>query len=71
MPKSLELLNPDERKRLVQEIIDKKNGENDKDWLEFISEYDLACAADTLRKAGVGIKVHMYDKSFDLVSAQN
>ena len=27
--------------------------------------------SNSIYKAGVGIKVHMYDKSFDLVSAQN
>ncbi|MBR6924460.1 MAG: hypothetical protein IKH50_08000, partial [Oscillospiraceae bacterium] len=26
---------------------------------------------NSIYKAGVGIKVHMYDRSFDLVSAQN
>ena len=42
---------------LVQEVLDKKNGNYDKDWAEIVSDYDLAFSPDTLRKAGVGIKL--------------
>ena len=53
----IEQLDVKEKQMLVQEILDKKNGSYDRDWSEIVSEYDLACSPDTLRKAGVGIKI--------------
>ena len=38
-------------------MIDKKTGYNDKDWSEIVAQFDLDCSPDTLRKAGVGIKL--------------
>ena len=46
-----------EKKNLVQEILDKKAGINDKDWGEIAEDYDLAYNSETLRKAGVGVKL--------------
>lgn len=46
-----------EKQELVQEVLDKKNGVNDKDWSEIVEEFDLECNPETLRKAGVGIKL--------------
>ena len=49
---------PSEAKRnLVGEMIDKKNGASDKDWAEICDEFDLTVNAETLRKAGVGVKL--------------
>ena len=57
MSRTLEMLGEGEMQALVQQVLDKKNGTNDKDWAELIEEYDLNCSPDTLRKAGVGIKM--------------
>ena len=47
-----------ERKRnLVDEIVAKKNGELDQDWYELVRKYRLDCNPETLRKAGVGVKL--------------
>ena len=54
---SLETLDTQKRQELVQQILDKKEGRNDKDWVEIVEEYDLDCNPETLRKAGVGIKL--------------
>ena len=53
----IEQLDDMEKLELVQEILDKKNGDNDKDWSEIVSDFDLDCSPETLRKAGVGIKM--------------
>ncbi len=42
---------------LVVDILDKKNGSLDLDWLEICERYDLSVSPETLRKAGVGIKL--------------
>lgn len=46
-----------EKADLVQEILDKKNGVLDKDWCDMVVDYDLDCNPETLRKAGVGVKL--------------
>ncbi len=46
-----------EKKALTHQICDKKNGLLDKDWAELVMEYDLDISPDTLRKAGVGLKL--------------
>lgn len=53
---------------LVQEVLDKKNGSNDRDWVEIVDDYDLECSPDTLRKAGVGIKLAS-DAGMDFANA--
>ena len=53
----IEELDLKEKQMLVQEVLDKKNGNYDKDWAEIVSDYELAFSPDTLRKAGVGIKL--------------
>lgn len=45
------------KKALVGEMLDKKNGMSDKDWVEICSQFDLSVNAETLRKAGVGVKL--------------
>lgn len=57
MPRLIEQLDSIEKWELIQEILDKKNGESDRDWAEIVSDYDLECSPETLRKAGVGIKL--------------
>jgi len=46
-----------EKKALTHQICDKKMGLLDKDWAELVTEYDLDISPDTLRKAGVGLKL--------------
>ena len=53
----IEELDQKEKQTLVQEMLDKKNGVGDKDWSEIVEDYDLECSPDTLRKAGVGVKL--------------
>ncbi len=57
LSQSIETLNVKEKANLVQEMLDKKNGVLDKDWCDMVMDYDLDCSPDTLRKAGVGIKL--------------
>lgn len=57
MARLIEQLDIKEKQMLVQEVLDKKNGNYDKDWGEIVNDYDLECSPDTLRKAGVGIKL--------------
>ena len=47
----------EQKRKLVNEMVDKKNGASDKDWAEICSEFDLSVNAETLRKAGVGVKL--------------
>ena len=53
----IEELGQTEKQTLVQEMLDKKNGIVDKDWSEIVEDYDLECSPETLRKAGVGVKL--------------
>ena len=57
MSRSIETLNVKEKADLVQEVLDKKNGVLDKDWCDMVMDYNLDCSPDTLRKAGVGVKL--------------
>lgn len=57
MGRSIESLNIKEKADLVQEVLDKKTGVLDKDWCDMVMDYDLDCNPETLRKAGVGIKL--------------
>lgn len=57
MSRPIDSLNLKEKAALVQEVLDKKNGVLDKDWGDMVIDYDLECNPETLRKAGVGIKL--------------
>lgn len=57
MSRSIDTLDVKEKADLVQEVLDKKTGVNDTDWCDIVMGYDLDCSPDTLRKAGVGIKL--------------
>ena len=57
MGRSFEQLDMVEKKCLVEQVLDKKQGASDKDWSEIVDEYQLECNPETLRKAGVGIKL--------------
>lgn len=46
-----------EKKDLVSCIEQKKSGELDLDWSEIVESFDLSMNAETLRKAGVGVKL--------------
>lgn len=53
----IEQLDNMEKWELVQEVLDKKNGDSDRDWAEIVADFDLECSPETLRKAGVGVKL--------------
>ena len=55
--RSIESLNIKEKANLVQQILDKKNGGCDIDWRDIVQDFDLDCNPETLRKAGVGVKL--------------
>ena len=57
MGRQLEELSKQEKQDLIRQIEAKKNGVSDKDWSELCNDYDLAVKPDTLRKAGVGVKL--------------
>lgn len=42
---------------MVQQILDKKNGVADIDWRDIVQDFNLDCSSETLRKAGVGVKL--------------
>ena len=50
-------LSLEQKKNLVNDIVAKKCGESDYDWSELVQEHNLDCSPDTLRKAGVGVKL--------------
>ena len=41
---------------LVREILDKKDGNNEKQWADITRDYDLECSPEVLRKLSAGIK---------------
>ena len=57
MAKQIDELSVQEKRDLVAEIEKKKNGRSDKDWVELRDEFDLEMSPETLRKAGVGVKL--------------
>ena len=52
----IEELSRQEMQDIIQEILDKKNKSNDKQWLEIVRDYDLECSPESLRKLSAGIK---------------
>lgn len=54
---SLDELSAKDKAALVHDILQKKQGLLDDDWAEIVARYDLNISADTLRKAGVGVKL--------------
>ena len=57
MARLLEEMRTDEKQRLVRDMVLKKNGELEDEWSDIVASYDLDMSGDTLRKAGVGIKL--------------
>lgn len=57
MPRQIDELSVQEKRDLVSEIGLKKSGRSDKDWIELRNEFDLEMSPETLRKAGVGVKL--------------
>lgn len=57
MDNGFENIPQDIKRCLITDIVDKKNGKLDLDWVELCSKYDLDMSPDTLRKAGVGVKL--------------
>lgn len=58
MSYTLDELSREDKKRLVEEIADKKCGASGKEWAALCEEYQLECNPETLRKAGVGVKLY-------------
>lgn len=54
---SLDELDVNAKRELVRQIVDKKRGLSDIDWSELCEHFGLDINAETLRKAGVGIKL--------------
>ena len=50
-------LNLHETQLLVQDLVDKKQGNCDKTWQEIIDEYGLGCSEDTIRKISLGVEL--------------
>lgn len=59
MVRSIENLTPEEKRDLVNVIADKKRGQIDIDWADLCNQFALDINPETLRKAGVGIKMAM------------
>lgn len=57
MARLLEELTEGEKQDLVYDMIRKKNGELDEEWADIVANYELDMSGDTLRKAGVGVKL--------------
>lgn len=68
MARLLEELSIEEKAGLVMDVLSKKNGELLSDWADLVDEYDLEISGDTLRKAGVGVKL-AYDAG--MIGTQN
>lgn len=74
MERTLETLSFEEKRAQVEEIRRKKKGETDIDWIDILGEFDLDINVETLRKAGVGIKLvddanmFVLDRSADLAN---
>ena len=57
--RSISELTLEEKRELVDLVLQKKNGELDWDWEELKENFNLDISAETLRKAGVGVKLAM------------
>lgn len=57
MARLLEELTAGEKQDLVYDIVRKKTGELADEWADIVTTYDLDMSGDTLRKAGVGVKL--------------
>lgn len=55
--RSIESLNMEEKAELVRLMLDKKSGGCDIDWRDIVQDFNLDCSPETLRKAGVGVKL--------------
>lgn len=58
MSYTLDELSREDKKRLVGDMVDKKCGASGKEWAALCEEYQLECNPETLRKAGVGVKLY-------------
>jgi len=51
----IEELSRQEMQAIIQEMLDKRNRNNDKKWIEIVEDYDLECSPEVLRKLSVGV----------------
>ena len=56
MSRRIEELNKQEMQEIVQEILDRRKGKNDKRWIDIVNDYDLSCTSDDLRKLAFGVR---------------
>ena len=52
----IEELTRQEKQDIIQEILDKRNKSNDKQWVEIVQDFDLDYSPEALRKLGAGVK---------------
>lgn len=55
--RTLDELDLKEKELLVNAVLQRKRGESDRDWDDICEEFDLDLNSNTLRKAGIGIKL--------------
>ena len=56
MSRLIEELTRQEKQDIIQEILDKRSKNNDKQWVEIVQDFDLDCSPEALRKLGAGVK---------------
>ena len=56
MGRMIEELSVQEMQDIIQEILNKRDKTNDKQWLDIVRDYDLDCSPEVLRKLSVGIQ---------------
>ena len=56
MSRRIEQLSKQEMQEIVQEILDRRRGRNDKRWIDLVNDYDLGCSSDDLRKLAFGVR---------------
>ena len=45
-----------EMQEIIQEMLDRKEGNNDKNWIQLTKDYDLDCSSEVLRKLYAGVR---------------
>lgn len=56
MSRRLEELSKAEMQEIVQEILDRRRGRNDRRWIDVVNDFDLECSPDDLRKLAFGVR---------------
>ena len=56
LSRRLEQLSKQEMQQIVQEILDRRRGKNDRRWVDVVNDFDLSCTSDDLRKLAFGVR---------------